>query len=108
MITTLVMSFSGYQVQFHLVESKTTEDLPMINDGLLEPFSPFSQLLTKNEAWQSSEPKSFWIDFRGGTLPNNITIDETLLNGTLKKGQEYAVITVPYTLHQVRSLMQFP
>ena len=100
-----MLSFSGYQVQFHLVESKTTEDLPMINNDL-EPFSPFSQLLTKIEARQSSEAKSFWIDYRGGELPNNITIDETLLNGTLKKGREYTIITVPYTLNQVRSLME--
>lgn len=103
---TFALSFSGYQVQFHLVESKTTEELPMISDDFLEPFSPFSQLLTKKEAQQSPEAMSFWIDFRGGALPSNITIDETLLNGTLKKGWEYTVITVPYTLHQVRSLMR--
>lgn len=89
-------------MQFHFVESKTDENLPLIDDDVFEPFSPLPLLLPMNEARKLKEPQSFWIDFPGGKLPTRIVIDNGLLNNSLKYGREYTVVTVPYTLHNVR------
>ena len=109
---TLVCPSSGYQIQFHVVEKTSIDNLPVIDEKLLEPFSPLSPLLSKKEAQKSTEAKSFWIEFKDGMIPKNILIDESLLNGTLKHGTEYTVVAVPYTLqkvslHTLRSHVKF-
>ena len=97
----LLLPFSGYQVQFHLVESKTADGLPLIDDEAYEPLQPSSPLVSKSDAQMSMEARSFWLDFEDRTLPNNIIIDQNLLNGALKDGREYALVTVPYTVYTV-------
>ena len=84
-----------------MVESKTIDELPIIDEEFLEPFLPFSPLLTEKEAQQSMEAKSFWLDFGDGILPTSIVIGNNLLNGSIKAGREYTVVTVPYTLLKV-------
>ena len=84
-----------------MVDTKTSDNVPEIDEVLLEPFSPFSPLLTKKEAEKTVEAKSFWLDFQSEALPNSIVIDKGLLNGSMKGGREYTVVTVPYTLYTV-------
>ena len=93
--------FSGYQVQFHLAENRTINNLPLIDHQLVEPFSPSSPLLSQSESQRSKEAVSFWIDFKDGTLPSSIIIAEDLLNGTLKNDRDYFVVIVPYTSNMV-------
>ena len=97
----LLLFSSGYQVQFHLVESKTLDGLALIDDDAYDPRLPSSPLVSKNEAQLSTEAKSFWLDFENGTLPVNIVIGQKLLQGALKDDVEYTVATVPYTVYMV-------
>ena len=97
----LLLFFSGYQVQFHLVESKTLDGLALIDDNAYDPRLPSSSLVSKNEAQLSTEAKSFWLDFENGKLPVNIVIGQKLLQGALKDDVEYTVATVPYTVFMV-------
>lgn len=83
------------------MESKTPDGLPLIDDDVYDPHLPSSSLISKSEAQLSVEAKSFWLDFENETLPNNIVIGQKLLNGALKGGREYAVVTVPYTAYMV-------
>lgn len=98
----LILLFcSGYQVQFHQVESKTLDGLALIDDNAYDPRLPSSSLVSKNKAQLSTKAKSFWLDFENGKLPVNIVIGQKLLQGALKDDVEYTVTTVPYTVFMV-------
>ena len=84
-----------------MIDAETFNDRPELDDELLEPFSPFSPLVTKKEAQQTTEAKSFWLDFSVDALPSSIVIDKGLLDGSLKDGRQYTVVNVPYTLYTV-------
>lgn len=77
------------------------DNTPEFDEELFEPFSPFSPLLTEKEAQHTSDARSLWLEFSGEVLPESIVIDNGLLNGSLKHGSQYTVVTVPYTLYMV-------
>ena len=87
---------SGYKLQFHVVDSKTPyiDDLPYLPEEVLTPSGP---LATLAGAQGTSHPVSFQLSFTDKAFPLNITVDDSLLNGALKNGASYSVVTVAYS-----------
>ena len=48
-------------------------------------------------AHSSLHPIPFYIAFRNGSLPSHITVSDSLLQGAIRSGTTYYVITVAYT-----------
>lgn len=91
----ILFSHRGYEVQFHLLESKKLLDDP---DTLSSPQYLLHQmpgrLPTMLETSESSLPRSFRIPYNNSALPNTLTIDEDLLHSALKPDATYYVVTV--------------
>ena len=87
---------SGYKLQFHVVDDKTpyVDDLPYLPEQVLTPSGPLASLA---EAQGTSHPVSFQLAFANKTFPLNITVDNSLMNGALKNGASYSVVTVAYS-----------
>ena len=84
---------SGYEIQFHMMDNATiSNNRPMIHEN---QFKPFGSLVTIDEARESFEPVSFFI--RSEILSPKLAINRgDLLQGALKKGSSYSVVTVAY------------
>lgn len=90
---------SGYKVQFHIVDAKTpyADGLPRILTEFLKPSGPLASL---EKARENPKPVSFYIAYE--IIPENITIGDGLLDGALKNGVKYTIVTVVYTEVTVR------
>ena len=69
--------------------------IPIIDRELTDPFGKFSPV-SLEYAQVSSQPLSFQILY-GNDTPSFIQIGDDLLNGALKSGIVYSVVTVAYT-----------
>ena len=103
--TVLCIVFSGYEIQFHLVDgiASDNQNSPLISD---EKYKPFGKLSTLEQAQKSEKATSFYM--RKGTpfdgpLPHYLIIDGTLFHGALKRGSSYIIVTTAYTHNEVKS-----
>ena len=69
-----------------------TNNRPMIHE---DQFKPFGTLVTIDEARESPEPVSFRVNSE--ILNSKLSINRSdLLQGALKKGSSYSVVTVAF------------
>lgn len=112
------MHFSGYEIQFRLVgDSPIDNETSQFNESSIisdetkkdisqlisdENYAPFGKVPSIEEAQSSSQPTSFFIRKETSPLPENIIIDDTLLNGALKQGSSYVIVVIAYSHNEVR------
>lgn len=90
------LSCSGYEVQFHIVDQNT----PHLHGNLLLPKEltrPHGLLASLEDARAVEHAVPFTIRYKNHSFPENITISSNLLQGALRSGITYCVLTVAYT-----------
>lgn len=88
---------SGYEVQFHVKDSKSWSDSLLLSLAGQETTlwtDSESSLPSMEKAGKSKVPISFKISFNDSQLPENLTISTDLLNESLKEGTTYTIATV--------------
>lgn len=91
-----ILSCSGYEVQFHILDDHTSHvhgrpDLPW------ELTQPKGLLASVEAARSSTHPIPFCMVFKNESLPSSIRVSDSFLQGALRSGPTYLVITVAYT-----------
>lgn len=90
------MFHSGYRVQFHVIENSFLGDVSVIDREFTDPFGKFSPV-SVDYAQTSPKALSFQISYTGNNLPSFIQINSDLMQGALKNGDLYRVVTVAFT-----------
>ncbi len=83
-------------MQFHVVENSFLGDVPVIDREFTDPFGKFS-LATIEYAQTSPKALSFQTAYTGNNLPSFIQVNSDLMQGALKNGALYRVVTVAFT-----------
>lgn len=87
---------SGYEVQFHIID----QDTPHLHGNLVLPKEltrPYGLLASLKEAQAAEHAVPFTIRYKNHSFPENLTISSNLLQGALRSGITYCVLTVAYT-----------
>ena len=92
----LRLIYSGYRIQFHVIESSFLGDVPVIDREFTDPFGKFSPV-TIDYAQTSPKALSFQVAYSGNNMPSYIQVNSNLMQGALKNGALYRVVTVAFT-----------
>ncbi len=87
--------YSGYKLQFHYMDDTVLGDISVIDLERIDPFGKLSPVSVEY-ARMSSQPMTFQLSYRN-RIPNSIFFANNLMNGALKNGMRYRVVTVAYT-----------
>lgn len=95
-LSCLTISSSAYEVQFHILDEHAPHahgqlDLPR------ELTQPRGLLASMEAAHSSRHPIPFCMVFRNQSLPSHIRISDSFLQGALRSGPTYCVVTAAYT-----------
>lgn len=87
---------SGYEVQFYILDKDTVHEhgQPVLPKELIRPRGLLASVKTAQSSLHSIP---FSIAFRNSTLPSQITVSDSLLQGAMRSGTIYTIITVAYT-----------
>ena len=83
-------------MQFHVIETSFLGDVPVIDREFTDPFGKFSPV-TIDYAQTSPKALSFQVSYSGNNLPSYVQVNSDLMQGALKNGVLYRVVTVPFT-----------